>query len=74
MKLFHGTRKQYIEAICQQGFDWRICGSSVGTKFGKGSYFAKNASYSQDYTDCKTLIIVKVSLCEQKLTCKLLTW
>jgi poly [ADP-ribose] polymerase 7/11/12/13 len=60
MSLFHGTREQYVEAICQQGFDWRMCGTSVGTKWGKGSYFARDAHYSKSYTDCKKMFLVKV--------------
>ena len=59
-RLFHGTSKQYIDAICQQGFEWRVCGSSVGTLYGKGSYFARDASYSKHYTDCRSLFVVKV--------------
>ncbi|XP_043374979.1 protein mono-ADP-ribosyltransferase PARP12-like isoform X2 [Dermochelys coriacea] len=34
--LFHGTSKKHIDAICQQNFDWRICGLH-GTAYGKGS-------------------------------------
>jgi poly [ADP-ribose] polymerase 7/11/12/13 len=48
-RLFHGTSDQYVDAICQQGFDPRVAGMSVGTKFGKGSYFARDASYSKSY-------------------------
>lgn len=33
--LFHGTDESFIEAICEQNFDWRICGSH-GTSYGKG--------------------------------------
>ncbi|NXJ02401.1 PAR12 polymerase, partial [Psophia crepitans] len=46
--LFHGTSKKYIDAICHQNFDWRICGLH-GTVYGKGSYFARDASYSNNY-------------------------
>ncbi|KAM9292892.1 protein mono-ADP-ribosyltransferase PARP12 [Morus bassanus] len=46
--LFHGTSKKYIDAICHQNFDWRICGLH-GTVYGKGSYFARDASYSHNY-------------------------
>ncbi|XP_057276588.1 protein mono-ADP-ribosyltransferase PARP12-like [Pezoporus wallicus] len=46
--LFHGTSRKYIDAICQQNFDWRICGLH-GTVYGKGSYFARDASYSDSY-------------------------
>ena len=48
-QLFHGTNPTTAEAICQQGFDWRMCGKH-GTKFGKGSYFACKANYSHCYT------------------------
>uniref|UniRef100_A0A3P8RUM5 Poly (ADP-ribose) polymerase family, member 12a n=1 Tax=Amphiprion percula TaxID=161767 RepID=A0A3P8RUM5_AMPPE len=46
--LFHGTDESLIEAICEQNFDWRMCGVH-GTAYGKGSYFAKDASYSDKY-------------------------
>ncbi|XP_068257521.1 protein mono-ADP-ribosyltransferase PARP12-like isoform X1 [Nyctibius grandis] len=46
--LFHGTKTSYMEAICIHNFDWRICGSN-GTNYGKGSYFARDASYSHGY-------------------------
>uniref|UniRef100_A0A3Q3EWZ7 Poly [ADP-ribose] polymerase n=1 Tax=Labrus bergylta TaxID=56723 RepID=A0A3Q3EWZ7_9LABR len=46
--LFHGTDESLIEAICDQNFDWRVCGAH-GTSYGKGSYFAKDASYSDTY-------------------------
>ncbi|XP_048391291.1 protein mono-ADP-ribosyltransferase PARP12-like [Stegostoma tigrinum] len=47
-QLFHGTDPKFIEAICQQNFDWRICGVH-GTAYGKGTYFARDASYSHNY-------------------------
>lgn len=46
--LFHGTNPSHVPAICEQNFDWRICGTH-GTTYGKGSYFARDASYSHDY-------------------------
>ncbi|OCT58186.1 protein mono-ADP-ribosyltransferase PARP12 isoform X2 [Xenopus laevis] len=49
-QLFHGTSDTFIDAICQQNFDWRICGAH-GTMYGKGSYFAREASYSHTYTN-----------------------
>ncbi|KFV17926.1 Poly [ADP-ribose] polymerase 12, partial [Tauraco erythrolophus] len=61
--LFHGTSKKYIDAICQQNFDWRICGLH-GTVYGKGSYFARDASYSDNYCredSCtKTMFLARV--------------
>lgn len=47
--LFHGTDKSLIDAICDQNFDWRMCGVH-GTAYGKGSYFARDASYSNKYS------------------------
>ncbi|NWU95452.1 PAR12 polymerase, partial [Upupa epops] len=62
--LFHGTSESYIDAICQQNFDWRICGLH-GTVYGKGgSYFARDASYSDNYcekrSDAKTMFLARV--------------
>lgn len=34
-QLFHGTSASFVDAICQQNFDWRICGLH-GTAYGKG--------------------------------------
>lgn len=34
--LFHGTERSLIEAICEQNFDWRMCGVH-GTALGKGT-------------------------------------
>lgn len=48
-QLFHGTSANFVDAICQQNFDWRICGLH-GTSYGKGSYFARDAAYSHHYS------------------------
>ncbi|XP_061166926.1 uncharacterized protein LOC133175819 [Saccostrea echinata] len=47
-QLFHGTKCEAIEAICRYGLDWRMCGEN-GVAFGQGTYFAKNAQYSDGY-------------------------
>ncbi|KAL7857936.1 hypothetical protein AOLI_G00180380, partial [Acnodon oligacanthus] len=52
-KLFHGTDPKHIDAICHNNFDWRICGTH-GTAYGKGSYFARDAKYSHNYTGDST--------------------
>ncbi|XP_019370944.1 PREDICTED: poly [ADP-ribose] polymerase 12 [Gavialis gangeticus] len=61
--LFHGTNTSHLHAICEQNFDWRICGAH-GTAYGKGSYFAKDASYSHGYCDPnsshKTMFVAQV--------------
>ncbi|KAM4036466.1 zinc finger CCCH-type antiviral protein 1-like isoform 2-T2 [Anomaloglossus baeobatrachus] len=49
IRLFHGTDHMHIDTICNQNFDWRICGTH-GTVYGQGSYFAQDASYSHDYS------------------------
>ncbi|KAL6107046.1 parp12 [Pungitius sinensis] len=51
--LFHGTDESLIEAICEQNFDWRMCGVH-GTAYGKGSYFATDASRSDGYVQVKS--------------------
>ncbi|XP_022527270.2 protein mono-ADP-ribosyltransferase PARP12 [Astyanax mexicanus] len=48
--LFHGTRSTLIDPICLQNFDMRVSGAN-GTVYGQGSYFARDAKYSHDYTD-----------------------
>ena len=47
--LFHGTSSDVVDAICKQNFDHRLQGKH-GTKYGKGSYFAVDASYSNNYS------------------------
>ncbi|KFP47150.1 Poly [ADP-ribose] polymerase 12, partial [Cathartes aura] len=51
--LFHGMSPSHMPAICEQNFDWRICGTH-GTMYGKGSYFARDASYSHQYCPSST--------------------
>ncbi|XP_053318441.1 protein mono-ADP-ribosyltransferase PARP12-like [Spea bombifrons] len=48
-RLFHGTSSAHLTAICHHNFDWRICGVH-GTVYGQGSYFARDASYSHNYS------------------------
>ncbi|XP_035381611.1 protein mono-ADP-ribosyltransferase PARP12-like, partial [Electrophorus electricus] len=61
--LFHGTEQSLIDAICEHNFDWRICGIH-GTVYGKGSYFARDASYSDHYSQgensCKRMFVARV--------------
>ncbi|XP_066302590.1 protein mono-ADP-ribosyltransferase PARP12-like [Branchiostoma lanceolatum] len=48
-KLFHGTDPDITKGICHQNFDFRLSGENA-TVYGKGSYFAKEASYSHRYS------------------------
>jgi len=43
--LFHGTNVEVLEKILQQGFNRSFCGKNA-TMYGKGVYFARDASYS----------------------------
>ncbi|NXK50233.1 PAR12 polymerase, partial [Chauna torquata] len=46
--LFHGTASSFLEDVCIHNFDWRTCGN-YGTNYGKGIYFARDASYYHEY-------------------------
>lgn len=43
--LWHGTNVEVMEKIMQQGFNRSFCGKNA-TLYGKGVYFARDASYS----------------------------
>ncbi|XP_043926428.1 protein mono-ADP-ribosyltransferase TIPARP [Protopterus annectens] len=47
--LFHGTSADVVAGICKHNFDPRVCGKHA-TMFGQGSYFAKKASYSHNFS------------------------
>ena len=44
--LFHGTTKEGVEGIVQNGVNHSYAGENVGSAYGKGAYFAKEAVYS----------------------------
>jgi hypothetical protein len=46
LQLYHGTREEYANSIIKNGFDPLANSRSA---YGKGSYFAVNASYSREY-------------------------
>merc|ERR1712100_291224 len=50
--LFHGTDETTVPKIIQQGFNRAFCGKNA-TAFGKGVYFARDASYSSSTTYSK---------------------
>jgi hypothetical protein len=43
--LFHGSNQEVLDKILQQGFNRSFCGKNA-TAYGKGVYFARDASYS----------------------------
>ncbi|XP_012730277.2 protein mono-ADP-ribosyltransferase TIPARP [Fundulus heteroclitus] len=47
--LFHGTSADVVEGICKHNFDPRVCGKHA-TMFGQGSYFARRAFYSHNFS------------------------
>ena len=46
--LWHGTNAEVMDKILQQGFNRSFCGKNA-TFYGKGVYFARDASYSSCY-------------------------
>ncbi|KAG5847769.1 hypothetical protein ANANG_G00129720 [Anguilla anguilla] len=47
--LFHGTSQDAVDGICKHNFDPRVCGKHA-TMFGQGSYFARKAVYSHNFS------------------------
>ena len=60
--LFHATDPGTIPKIVSQGFNRSFAGRN-GTRYGKGSYFARDASYSLKYADIDSLGIRRMFLC-----------
>ena len=50
--LFHGTSYRKAVIIAHSGLDPKRAGDSAGVMFGRGVYFAQNASKSDFYTTC----------------------
>ena len=50
--LFHGCPLHSVDAIAKQGLDPQRGGEANGASFGKGTYFAQNASKCHLYTTC----------------------
>ncbi|XP_067110656.1 protein mono-ADP-ribosyltransferase PARP11-like [Osmerus mordax] len=48
-RLFHGTSVDNIHTICTYNFDCRLAGTTAHV-YGKGTYFAKYASYANKYS------------------------
>jgi poly [ADP-ribose] polymerase 10/14/15 len=62
LELFHGTTEFSAKIICEEGFKKELNKTSA---FGKGTYFAKDASYSFSYSTKESLgnEIVYMLLC-----------
>lgn len=66
LELFHGTKESIIDIIINKGFD---PSANRRSAYGKGSYFARNASYSKDYAppstdDISFILICNLLYCE----------
>ncbi|KAJ8391030.1 hypothetical protein AAFF_G00096510 [Aldrovandia affinis] len=63
--LFHGTTEDFSKEICLNNFDPRVSGKN-GVVYGQGSYFARDASYSDTYAHasneggCQHMFLAKV--------------
>ncbi|XP_059149958.1 protein mono-ADP-ribosyltransferase PARP14-like isoform X2 [Physella acuta] len=58
--LFHGTKKENIDLICQEGFDLRVPTANAA-HYGKGIYFSPWSKQSNLYTEgCEQMIIARV--------------
>lgn len=65
LSLFHGTTPDKKDVIAEQNLDPRLAGGRVGALFGKGTYFATDAKYSDLYSQAdqnghKFMFLVKV--------------
>jgi len=60
--LFHGTDKETVPKIIQQGFNRSFCGKNM-TKYGKGVYFARDSSYSFPYAKADAQGVKSMFLC-----------
>ncbi|XP_018017870.1 protein mono-ADP-ribosyltransferase PARP11-like [Hyalella azteca] len=49
--LFHGTSSSNVTSIADGNIDWRLHGSKTGQLYGRGAYFASQASESRRYGD-----------------------
>lgn len=47
--LFHGTSPERAENICHNDFKISMAGSTTGTLYGRGSYFAESISKADEY-------------------------
>ena len=64
--LFHGTSASAAKNICSTDFKMRLAGTSTGTLYGNGSYFAESVTKADEYakaesgTELYTLLLCRV--------------
>lgn len=49
--LFHGSKPQFVEDVCQNNFDWRKYGTGTKNSYGKGVPFYSSSHDSRYYCD-----------------------
>lgn len=65
--MFHGTKRQYVDGICENNFDWRLSGKSRGHKHGYGVNFTQSSYFAGFFTErsgTKVIIVADV-LCNK---------
>ncbi|XP_042860916.1 protein mono-ADP-ribosyltransferase PARP12-like [Penaeus japonicus] len=63
--LFHGTKADIINNICNENFDFRLHGETTGHIWGKGAYFGNDIAYCYRYcqpdsASLRHMIVAKV--------------
>jgi len=61
LQLFHGTSAKVIPKILNEGFDLNMCRTCA---YGRGVYFAVNASYSRTYSSNDRSTLRYMFLCD----------
>jgi hypothetical protein len=61
LDLFHAAKSEHVDAISQQGFDWRVNGLAMsGTTYGRGSYFTNDAQFAAQHAPDGLIFVAKV--------------
>jgi poly [ADP-ribose] polymerase 7/11/12/13 len=63
-RVFHGTKQSNVQSICENNFNWRLYGDSIGNRYGKGVSFSPISCYASHYSDkhasVKVMFLVRV--------------
>ena len=51
--LFHGAKREFVDAICKQGIDFRVGNAGM---FGKGAYFCEMSTKADQYTGIEHIV------------------
>ena len=51
--LFHGAKREFVDAICKQGIDFRVGNAGM---FGKGAYFCEMSTKADQYTGIERIV------------------